>query len=270
MSVEPLITLRAVTKRYEQTARPALDAIDLEIEPGRITADHGAVGLRQVDAAQPRRWPRTARRRRGRRRRRPRRPAERDRRGAVPAREGRLRLPVLPSARRPHGPGQRRRRRSAGGPIAGRCRRADGRAPRPARPRRSGAPFPGDPERRRTPAAGHRAGDRQPAGRAARRRTDRGARPHNGETALALLEDLNRHGQTILLVTHDEQLAQQRAHRIVRLVDGAIVDRPARPGWWHDGRRPHQGRRRPATTAPPDRRSSGPSCSWRRPPRRWP
>lgn len=46
----------------------------------------------------------------------------------------------------------------------------------------------------------------------------------NGETALTLLEDLNRHGQTILLVTHDEHLAQQRAHRIVYLVDGAIAD----------------------------------------------
>ncbi|HKB28475.1 MAG TPA: ABC transporter ATP-binding protein [Candidatus Limnocylindrales bacterium] len=51
----------------------------------------------------------------------------------------------------------------------------------------------------------------------------------NGEAALALLEDLNRRGQTILLVTHDEQLAQSRAHRIVQLVDGRISgDRPSR------------------------------------------
>ena len=51
----------------------------------------------------------------------------------------------------------------------------------------------------------------------------------NGEDALALLEDLNRRGQTIVLVTHDEQLAQARAHRIVHLIDGAIGgDRPAR------------------------------------------
>jgi putative ABC transport system ATP-binding protein len=46
---------------------------------------------------------------------------------------------------------------------------------------------------------------------------------HNGEVALALLEDLNRRGQTILLVTHDETLATRIAHRIVRLVDGSIV-----------------------------------------------
>ena len=46
---------------------------------------------------------------------------------------------------------------------------------------------------------------------------------HNGEMVLAILEDLNRRGQTILLVTHDEHLAAARAHRIVRLLDGAIA-----------------------------------------------
>jgi putative ABC transport system ATP-binding protein len=45
----------------------------------------------------------------------------------------------------------------------------------------------------------------------------------NGEVAIAMIEDLNRRGQTVLLVTHDEQLAEAVAHRIVRLVDGAIV-----------------------------------------------
>jgi len=51
----------------------------------------------------------------------------------------------------------------------------------------------------------------------------------NGEHALALLEDLNRRGQTIVLVTHDDHLAEQTAHRIVRLVDGAVVgEQPAR------------------------------------------
>jgi putative ABC transport system ATP-binding protein len=45
----------------------------------------------------------------------------------------------------------------------------------------------------------------------------------NGENALALLEDLNRRGQTIVLVTHDERLAERAAHRIVRLLDGRIV-----------------------------------------------
>jgi putative ABC transport system ATP-binding protein len=51
----------------------------------------------------------------------------------------------------------------------------------------------------------------------------------NGDLALALLEDLNRRGQTILLVTHDERLAERHAHRIVHLVDGVVAaDRPSR------------------------------------------
>ena len=45
----------------------------------------------------------------------------------------------------------------------------------------------------------------------------------HGELAMALLEDLNRRGQTILLVTHDETLARRHAHRIVHLVDGAVA-----------------------------------------------
>jgi putative ABC transport system ATP-binding protein len=45
----------------------------------------------------------------------------------------------------------------------------------------------------------------------------------NGESALALLEDLNRHGQTILVVTHDERLAERRAQRVIQLVDGVVT-----------------------------------------------
>jgi putative ABC transport system ATP-binding protein len=45
----------------------------------------------------------------------------------------------------------------------------------------------------------------------------------NGETVLALLDDLDRHGQTVVLVTHDERLATGRAKRIIRLADGSIV-----------------------------------------------
>jgi len=46
----------------------------------------------------------------------------------------------------------------------------------------------------------------------------------SGDQVLAILGDLNRSGQTIVLVTHDERLASTHAHRIVRLVDGAVVD----------------------------------------------
>jgi putative ABC transport system ATP-binding protein len=46
----------------------------------------------------------------------------------------------------------------------------------------------------------------------------------NGELVISMLEDLNRRGKTILLITHDERLAERRAHRVVRLVDGAVAD----------------------------------------------
>ena len=39
----------------------------------------------------------------------------------------------------------------------------------------------------------------------------------------ALLGELNRDGQTILLVTHDPALAESCATRIIELVDGRIA-----------------------------------------------
>jgi putative ABC transport system ATP-binding protein len=45
----------------------------------------------------------------------------------------------------------------------------------------------------------------------------------SGDQVLAILRDLNRSGQTIVLVTHDERLASAHAHRVIRLVDGAVV-----------------------------------------------
>ena len=46
---------------------------------------------------------------------------------------------------------------------------------------------------------------------------------HAGEQVMAILGDLNRSGQTIVLVTHDERLARANASRVVRLIDGAVV-----------------------------------------------
>ncbi len=46
---------------------------------------------------------------------------------------------------------------------------------------------------------------------------------HSGEGVLDLFHDLNRTGQTIVLVTHDPSLAQRYAGRIVTLVDGAVA-----------------------------------------------
>ena len=43
-----------------------------------------------------------------------------------------------------------------------------------------------------------------------------------GNSILDVLEKLNRAGQTIVMVTHDDRIAQ-RAGRIVTLVDGKIV-----------------------------------------------
>jgi len=43
-----------------------------------------------------------------------------------------------------------------------------------------------------------------------------------GREILALLDDLNRHGRTILMVTHDDSIAK-RASRVVRMADGRVI-----------------------------------------------
>lgn len=45
----------------------------------------------------------------------------------------------------------------------------------------------------------------------------------SGEEVLAILADLNRAGQTIVLVTHDPKLAAAIAHQTVSLVDGRLA-----------------------------------------------
>jgi len=47
---------------------------------------------------------------------------------------------------------------------------------------------------------------------------------HSGEQVMDLLGQLNRDGQTILLVTHDAKLATRYAARVVSVVDGEVVD----------------------------------------------
>jgi putative ABC transport system ATP-binding protein len=46
----------------------------------------------------------------------------------------------------------------------------------------------------------------------------------SGEQVMALIEALNRDGQTVLLVTHDAKLATRYANRVVTLIDGRIDD----------------------------------------------
>jgi putative ABC transport system ATP-binding protein len=47
---------------------------------------------------------------------------------------------------------------------------------------------------------------------------------HAGEQVMELLDDINKRGQTIVLVTHDVNLATSHGRRILTLSDGAIVD----------------------------------------------
>jgi len=50
-----------------------------------------------------------------------------------------------------------------------------------------------------------------------------------GDEIGTLLLDLNRTGQTLILVTHDPALATRYASRVIRIVDGQIVTAVARP-----------------------------------------
>ncbi len=45
-----------------------------------------------------------------------------------------------------------------------------------------------------------------------------------GEVILGLLEDLNRRGATVVLVTHDPEVAR-RARRVIRMIDGRAIER---------------------------------------------
>ncbi len=220
--MEPLISLRGVTKRYPGMAEPALAGIDLQIEPGLITAIMGPSGcgkstlLNVVGAL------------------------DRPTGGEIVVAGTRVdRLSETAAARF--------RRTQVGfvfqffhlledvsvrdnvavaALLAGRSR---GEASRVADEMLGqlgldghAARFPGTlsgGERQRLAIA--RAVINQPAILLADEPTGALDR-RNGEMALALLQDLNRRGQTILFVTHDDQLAQRTAHRIIRLLDGAI------------------------------------------------
>jgi putative ABC transport system ATP-binding protein len=221
--VDPIITLRGVTKRYEGSTLPALDAINLDVEPGRITAVMGPSGcgkstlLNLIGAL--------------------------DRPTA-----GEIVLDGIRVDRLSETEAARFRRTRVGfvfqffhlledltvrenvavpAVLAGRPRgEADGVADEMLAQLGLAAfrdKFPATlsgGERQRLAIA--RAVVNQPTILLADEPTGALDR-RNGEVALALLEDLNRRGQTIVLVTHDERLAEQAAERIVSLVDGSVA-----------------------------------------------
>jgi putative ABC transport system ATP-binding protein len=221
--IQPLISLRGVTKRYEAMTQPALDEVDLDIEAGQITAIMGPSGcgkstlLNLVGGL------------------------DRPTRGEIEL-DG-VRVDKLTETA-----AARFRRTKVGlvfqffhllddltvrdnvvvaAQLAGRARgQAEAEADEMLAQlglsdhrRKFPATLSGG-ERQRLAIA--RAVINRPAVLLADEPTGALDR-RNGEIALTLLEDLNRRGQTILLVTHDEQLAKRITHRIVRLVDGAIA-----------------------------------------------
>ena len=46
---------------------------------------------------------------------------------------------------------------------------------------------------------------------------------HTGEQVVRLLAELNQQGQTILLATHDLELARRNARRVIGLRDGGVI-----------------------------------------------
>jgi putative ABC transport system ATP-binding protein len=222
--MQPIITLRGVTKLYAGSTRPALDSIDLEVEPGRITAIMGPSGCGKstllnvigaldrptsgeilMDGVRVDRLSETA--------------AARFRRGKVgfvfqffhlledlTVGEN-VAVPAILAGR----PRSEVDARAA--EMLAQLGLADLRDRFPAT--LSGG------ERQRLAIA--RAIINDPAVLLADEPTGALDR-RNGEAALAILEDLNRRGQTILLVTHDEALAKATAHRTIRLIDGAVAD----------------------------------------------
>ena len=105
--------------------------------------------------------------------------------------------------------------RSASG---GRGRRGAGRG-------RAGRPAGGAADaafRRRAAAGRDRAGAGRPAGDPARRRADRQPRQRRPAAILALFERLHADGATIVVITHDRELAA-RLPRQVELRDGRVV-----------------------------------------------
>ena len=46
----------------------------------------------------------------------------------------------------------------------------------------------------------------------------------NGETVIELLNELHREGRTLIMVTHDADIARRTADRILHIRDGVLVE----------------------------------------------
>jgi putative ABC transport system ATP-binding protein len=227
--MEPLITLRGVTKRYAEVGPPALDSVDLDIEPGVITAIMGPSGggkstlLNLIGGL------------------------DRPTRGEITV--GGVRIDRLGEAA-----AARFRRTNVGfvfqffhllddltvvdnvaipALLSGRSRAESRRAAEELlaqlgighKAREFPSSLSGGESQRLALA---RAIVNRPSVLLADEPTG-ALDQRNGEMALALIADLNRRGQTVLLVTHDDGRDERHAHRIVHLVDGAIAaDRSTR------------------------------------------
>ena len=172
------LVVEGVRKTFEAENAPvrALRGVDLTVRSRGVRRAHGPVGLRQVDAAQPRRGPRRGRRGDDHRRRRARHGPLRGRARADAPPAHRHRVPVLQPARGDDGA---RERGAAvdhrGAPPQG--RRDEGpRPPRPPRHRRQGVVDARRALRRPAPAPRHRPRARERADAALGRRADRRAR----------------------------------------------------------------------------------------------
>jgi ABC-type lipoprotein export system ATPase subunit len=51
----------------------------------------------------------------------------------------------------------------------------------------------------------------------------------NAQQITSMLSDLNRQGLTIILVTHNLEMAQQQTNRTIRMRYGRVIDSPASP-----------------------------------------
>ena len=133
----------------------------------------------------------------------------------------RLRLPAVLPGRARHGARERRRR----APL----RRRPPRRALPARRRRAGTGRPGRAPHvvRPSSPAGSASASRSPglssgARDRPRRRADRQPRQPTGASILELIHELNTAGSTIILITHDDAIADRLARQI-GILDGQIV-----------------------------------------------